>query len=60
MLGTIGAIVALLSQLLELLKGLKKTPAEKVAAVIARVRDASRKTDETKGDTSEYEDVLRK
>lgn len=60
MFGTIGAIIAFLSQIIDLLKSLKKTPAEKFANVIARVRDASRKTDETKGDTSEYEDILRK
>lgn len=59
MLAAIMAVLGFLRELIPLLKGLKKTPQEKQADVINDVRDASRRADETKGDTSDYEDVLR-
>lgn len=42
-----------------LVQTLQKTPAEKRAEMIGKIKDASTKADETKGDTSGYEDILR-
>jgi hypothetical protein len=59
MISAIVAVVEFLRELLPFLKGLQKTPAQKEAGIVGEVRDASRKADETKGDTSDYERVLR-
>ena len=59
MISAIVAVVEFLRELLPFLKGLQKTPMQKEADVIGDVHDASCKADQTKGDTSDYERVLR-
>lgn len=43
----------------EFLRSLQATPAEKHALILSAIRAASQKADETKGDTSGYENALK-
>jgi len=42
-----------------MVKMLQKTPAEKHAALLSAIREASDRANRTKGDTSGYEAILR-
>jgi hypothetical protein len=44
---------------IEFLRTLQATPAEKQADLLSAIRAASTKADATKGDTSSYEDLLK-
>jgi hypothetical protein len=60
MLAGISAAIELLNKLVDLIVGaFRKSPTQKLADAIAAVEDASHKADSTKGNTEEYEKVLR-
>lgn len=58
-LSLVAGIVRFWPAVVEFIKMLQKTPAQKHAEIISRVLDASRQADETKGNTSAYENLLK-
>ena len=58
-LGIIAGILKFWSSVVEIIKMLQKTPAEKHAILLSAIREASEKANKTKGDTSGYETILR-
>ena len=58
-LGLVMTGLKFLPVLVEFIKLLQSTPEEKRADLIEALRAASKKADETKGDTSGYEDLLK-
>jgi hypothetical protein len=58
-LGLVMTALKSLPILVEFLKTLQATPEQKHADLLTALRDASRKADETKGDTSGYENLLK-
>lgn len=58
-LGIVAGIVRFFPLVADFVRLLQKTPAEKHAAILSSVLDASRKADQTKGDTSGYENLLK-
>jgi len=58
-LGILSGIFKFWPSVVEMVKMLQKTPAEKHAALISAIREASDRANRTKGDTSGYEAILR-
>ena len=58
-LGIVAGILKFWPSVVEVIKMLQKTPAEKHAELLSAIRAASDKANKTKGDTSGYESILR-
>jgi len=58
-LGLIQTALKSLPIVIEFLKSLQATPIQKHADLLSAIRAASKKADETKGDTSGYENLLK-
>ena len=58
-IGLVATALKSLPLVIEFLRTLRATPAEKQADLLSAIRAASTLADETKGDTSGYENILK-